>query len=115
MSKAQVSVLLCTCPDLKTGQAIAHTLLEERLVACINIVEGVRSLYRWQGQICDDSECLLIMKTTENTVEKLTNRIPAIHPYDVPEVLALDTSSGHIPYLDWVVSSVEPESNTVSN
>jgi periplasmic divalent cation tolerance protein len=55
------------------------------------------------------------MKTTENTVEKLTNRIPAIHPYDVPEVLALDTSSGHIPYLDWVVSSVEPESNTVSN
>ena len=115
MTKAQVSVLLCTCPDLKTGQAIAHTLLEERLVACVNIIEGVRSLYRWQGQICDDSEHLLIMKTTKNTVKKLTSRIAAIHPYDVPEVLAITTSSGHAPYLDWVVSSVDPESSTASN
>ena len=104
----QVTVLLCTCPNADAGRTLAATLLDEKLIACANIIDGVRSLYRWGGKLCDDTECLLIIKTIPAHVHRLTERIATLHPYDVPEVLALSTVDGHVPYLDWVAASVSP-------
>ena len=115
MTPADVSVVLCTCPTVAAGHALAHTLLEERLVACVNMVDGVRSIYRWDGAICEDNEVLLVIKTTTDKLSELTTRIANIHPYDVPEVLALPTIAGHSPYLDWVAASVATPDNIADN
>jgi periplasmic divalent cation tolerance protein len=98
-----VRVVLCTVPSEEVGVQIAQTLLSERLVACVNILPGVRSLYRYKGKLEDDRELLLLMKTTEDRLTALTRRVPELHPYEVCEVLTLDVAGGHPPYLDWVL------------
>jgi len=100
-----VRVLLCTAPPGE-AEAVARALLETRLVACVNIVPGVRSLYRWEGRIADDAEALLVMKTTESHVAAVIEAVHNVHPYDVPEVLALAVDAGSPPYLDWVRRSI---------
>jgi periplasmic divalent cation tolerance protein len=97
-------VVLCSVPSEEVGVQIAQTLLAERLVACVNILPGVRSLYRYKGKLEDDRELLLVMKSTEDRIEALTRRVPQLHPYEVCEVIALEVDSGHQPYLDWVIS-----------
>jgi periplasmic divalent cation tolerance protein len=101
-----VVVVLCTLPPGDAASAIAQTLVEERLAACVNLVPGVRSIYRWQGAICDEPEQLAIIKTTADGVAALKARLVALHPYDVPEVLALPVADGHLPYLGWIRQSV---------
>ena len=96
-----ICVVYCTVPPGESAR-IAHELLERRLVACVNIT-AVRSLYRWKGQICDDAEDLLIMKTAARLVPDLIEKIRAIHPYDVPEVIAIPVTQGYPGYLDWVI------------
>ena len=83
---------------------VARCLVEERLVACVNIVPAVRSIYSWQGKIEDDSEALMLMKTTAETVGQLTGRLRELHPYDVPEIISvtLNSDEGNPDYLDWV-------------
>ena len=81
---------------------IARELLERRLVACVNITP-VRSLYQWEGGICDDAEDLLIIKTRTMLVDDLIVAIKAIHPYEIPEVIVLPVINGHQDYLDWVM------------
>ncbi len=100
-----VRVVLCTVPSEEVGVQIAQTLLNEHLVACVNIVPGVRSLYRYKGKLEDDRELLLVMKTTEDRLATLTRRVPELHPYEVCEVIALEVSAGHAPYLSWVLDS----------
>lgn len=97
-----VVVVLVTAPDADTAARLAHTLVEESLAACGNLVPGVRSIYRWQGAVHDDAEVLLVLKTRADRVEALRARLVALHPYEVPEVLALPVLDGHGPYLDWV-------------
>ena len=97
-----LSVCLCTCPDEKIGQSLAQTLVAERLAACVNILPGVVSVYRWQAAIETDNEVLLIIKTTQNLVDALAVRIEALHPYDVPEVICHPITAGNKNYLDWV-------------
>jgi periplasmic divalent cation tolerance protein len=105
-SSESVAVVLSTAPDTEVAQRIGTALVEERLVACANILNGVTSIYRWKGSVQKEHEVLMILKTTARGVEALRRRIVDLHPYDVPEVVALDVRDGHPPYLDWVVSAV---------
>jgi periplasmic divalent cation tolerance protein len=98
-------VVLCTVPDVERGAAIGHSLVAERLAACVNVVPAVRSIYRWEGKVCDDKEALLVIKTTRERLDALAERISALHPYEVPELLALEVRSGSKPYLSWLVES----------
>jgi len=100
--QAHARVVLCSVPNEAAGEAIARALLEERLAACVNMLPGVRSLYRWQGKIEDDRELLLVIKTASDRYSELEQRIRALHPYQVCEVLALDVAEGSQPYLDWL-------------
>lgn len=99
-----MSVLIahCSCPDPETGARIAHTLVEERLAACVQMIPGVVSTYRWEGAVNVDTETLLLIKTTRARIDALKARLPALHPYEVPELLILDVADGLPPYLDWV-------------
>lgn len=101
-----VVVLLSTLPPDDAGAAIARALVDEGLAACVNLVPGVRSIYRWQGAIHDDAEVLAIIKTTAATAAALVTRLCALHPYQVPEAIVVATAGGHQPYLDWVAGSI---------
>lgn len=98
-----VGVVLVTAPDAETGARIARALLEDHLIACANLLPQVRSLYRWEGRVEDDPEVLLVLKTGRERVEALTERVRELHPYDVPEVIALPVTAGSAPYLKWVL------------
>ena len=98
-------ILLCNCPaEGEVAERIARALVEERLAACVNLVPGVRSIYRWEGRVVDDREVTLLVKTSEARVDDVRRRILALHPYAVPEVLALpvDVHGSHPDYVDWV-------------
>lgn len=95
-------VVLCTCPDEAAALEIAKALLAQRLAACVNRVPGVRSMYLWDGQLHDDAEVLLVIKTRKDLFPALEAAIRARHPYEVPEIIGLPVSSGAAPYLDWV-------------
>ena len=103
---ADVRVALVTAPDAGTAETLVHTLVEEGVVACGNIVPGVVSIYRWQGQVERAGEVLVVLKTTAAAVPRLLEQVPALHPYEVPEVLVLPVAAGHEPYLAWVAASV---------
>lgn len=102
MSDSTHVVALCTVPNAEEGARIAKHLVEEKHVACVNIVDGLRSIYVWQGEVCDDAEALLVMKTRSELFEGLSDRVAELHPYDVPEVIALPIEAGHAPYLAWI-------------
>ena len=99
-------VVLVTAPGEDVAAGLARALVEERLAACGNIVPGLRSIYRWEGKVCDEAEVLLILKTTADRFDSLRARVVELHPYDVPEVLRLDVQDGHAPYLDWLRGGV---------
>jgi periplasmic divalent cation tolerance protein len=101
-------VLLVTAPSADAAATIARTLVEDGLCACGNVVPGVRSIYRWEGKIQEDAEALLVLKTERGRVEEIKARLPAIHPYQVPELLVLPVEDGLGPYLEWVAASVRP-------
>jgi periplasmic divalent cation tolerance protein len=102
-------VVLCTCPP-EAADGIAKTLVSAHLAACVNIVPLVRSIYRWKGELCDDAESLLIIKTQADRVADLTVRLLDCHPYDVPEVIALpiEHGEGNPRYLEWLVAQTTP-------
>jgi len=101
-----LALVLTTAPDMVVAESLASRIVEERLAACVNLVPGVTSIFRWQDSIERDSEVLLLVKTTAEAVAALRDRIVALHPYDVPEVVALSASGGHAPYLEWVRGQV---------
>jgi periplasmic divalent cation tolerance protein len=101
-----VRVLLMTVPTAETAEDIVSTLVAERLIACGNITTPVSSIYRWADTTERAAEVLVIMKTTDAMLATLTQRIASLHPYDVPEILALPVVHGHDPYLTWVRDSV---------
>ena len=101
-----VVVVLTTLGGDEDAAAIARTLVEERLAACVNVVPGVTSIYRWKGSIEQDEEQLLLIKTTADLVESLKVRLHQIHPYEMPEFLVMPVSGGSDAYLRWVDESV---------
>ena len=99
-------IALTTVASREEGERLAATLVEERLAACVNVIGGVASLYRWEGRVERDEEVLLLMKTTAPGVERLKGRVLELHPYDTPEFLAFEAGAGAAGYLGWVVDSV---------
>lgn len=93
-----------TAPNEENAAAIARTLVEEKWIACANLVPQVRSIYRWEDQVCDEREVLVVMKTAAD-FEQLKARVVSMHPYTVPELLKLEVVEGHTPYLDWVMGA----------
>ena len=101
-----VRLVLITVPDELTAKRIARSLVEERLAACVNVVPGLLSVYRWEGRVHEDHELLLLAKTKDEALERLTARVRALHPYSTPEVIALPVERGLDHYLSWVEESV---------
>ena len=100
----EVRVVLVTAPDAETGARIARALVEERLIACANLLPGIRSIYRWEGQVADEAEVLLVLKTRASCCAAVAARVKALHPYALPEVVALPVVDGSEAYLDWVLA-----------
>ncbi len=94
-------VVLVTAPDLETGRRLALGLVEQRLAACVNLVEGVTSIYRWQSAVEEAAECLLVIKTTRFQLRELEGWILAEHPYETPECIAIKPAAVAAGYLAW--------------
>ena len=101
-------VVLVTCPTRTAAKRIAEALIERRLAACVNLVPAVESVFRWQGKTQRCRETLLVVKTAVARFSSLKRAILALHPYQVPEIIALPVAAGHGPYLDWVARSSSP-------
>jgi periplasmic divalent cation tolerance protein len=95
-------VVFCSCPDEAVAGRIAASLVGERLAACVTRTAAMRSTYSWQGQVCDAPEVLLTIKTQAGRYPELEARIRALHPYELPEIMAVPVVAGSIGYLDWV-------------
>jgi len=100
-------VVLVTAPSADKAAALARALVEEKLAACVNVLGGVRSIYRWEGQVQDEPEALLLIKTRGELFERLRARVVALHEYSCPEIIALPIAQGHAPYLAWLDGAVE--------
>lgn len=104
-----VIIVLSTCRDETSAASIAATLVSEGLAACVNRIGGLRSTYVWDGRLHDEAEILLIMKTTAARLAALEARLKDLHPYELPELVALPVTGGNERYLDWVRSAVRGE------
>jgi periplasmic divalent cation tolerance protein len=104
-----VFLILSTCPDTDTAQRLARTLVDERLAACVNVLPGVGSTYRWQGRVEQADEVQLLAKTSADRRDALMARLAELHPYELPEILAVETAAGLPAYLDWVATETRPD------
>ncbi len=104
---SKVSVVLMTAPDETVAATIAGTVVEEKLAACGNLIPRIRSIYRWQGELCDDSEVMVVFKTTDAVFEALKHRLVELHPYECPEIIEIDVKGGNADYLSWVIAQTE--------
>jgi periplasmic divalent cation tolerance protein len=102
-------VVLVTAPSAEAAMTIGRALVDERLAACVNVVPGLTSIYRWQGRREEASECLLVIKTDASRYAALERRVLELHPYSVPEVLALPVDAGAPAYMEWLRESVTVE------
>ncbi|MBI3621378.1 MAG: divalent-cation tolerance protein CutA [Nitrospirae bacterium] len=98
-------VVLVTAPPGELARAIARRLVDARLAACVNIVTSVESIYRWEGQRCEEAEWLLVIKTRRPLFDRVASEVKALHNYAIPEIIALPIVSGSKDYLRWVVES----------
>ena len=112
MTDVAALVVLSTFPDAAQAAEVARVLVDEQLAACVNLVPAIRSIYRWQGAVHDDAEALAIIKTTAARYPALAARLAALHPYEVPEIIALPLADGHPPYLAWLVAQTQPPGPT---
>jgi periplasmic divalent cation tolerance protein len=101
-------VVLTTAGSQDQAVRIAEALVEERLAACVNILPGLRSIYRWKGKLWDDEEILLLIKTRAAALEQVRERVRALHSYELPEILALPVTAGDADVLEWIQRGVAP-------
>jgi len=106
VSTSSVSIVLTTIGADADAATLAKTLVEERLAACVNVVPGITSIYRWQGSVSQDREQQLIIKTATASLKALEARLRQLHPYDLPEFIVVHASGGSDAYLNWVIESV---------
>lgn len=97
-------VVLSTAGSPEQADLLARELVTRGLAACVNVVPGIRSTYRWQGKICQDGELLLVIKTLEGQFERVREAIRELHSYDLPEVIALPVRQGDPSYLEWIAA-----------
>lgn len=109
-----MKLVLSTCGP-EEAPTLARQLVQERLAACCNMLGQVESVYWWQGELTQDSETLLVFKTTDDRLDALMHRLAEIHPYDVPEILAFDAIAGFDPYLEWIEHETRVELTPPSN
>jgi periplasmic divalent cation tolerance protein len=102
------NIVFMTAGSRQEAVKIVRSLLEDKLIACGNIVENVSSIFWWQGKIEEEKEVLAIMKSHEGLFKKLSERVAELHSYDVPEVLALPIVDGSPSYLEWLMGCLEP-------
>ena len=101
-SNPQARMVVTTAADAEEANRLGRMLVEEHLAACVTLVPTVRSIYWWQGEIESADECLMLLKTTEDRLEKLEARLRELHSYDTPEFLVLPIEAGSKAYLDWM-------------
>ncbi len=104
-----ILVVLCTCPDDAVAKNLASGLVHRRLAACVNVLPGIRSIYRWQGRVEEGGEVLMVIKAPEATYPALERWLQEQHPYDVPEIIALPVERGLPGYLEGVVQETNDE------
>ncbi len=95
-------VIYITTGSINEAKTIGRVLVEEKLVACSNIISPIRSIYSWQGKICDDKEAMMILKTKKKLFKQIVKRVEKLHSYDVPEIIAMPIIEGSSKYLSWI-------------
>lgn len=106
MTPDEVLTVFCSCSGIEEAEKIARALVERRLAACVNIISGVQSLYRWQGNVETAVECLMLVKTSRSRFDAIRDSIRQLHSYEVPEILAIPVTNGSQAYIDWIAESV---------
>ncbi len=99
-------VVLMSCPTRRQAVTLAKALVARRLAACVNVIPNCRSWFWWDGKVQRASEVLLLVKTSQRCFPRLQRLVPTLHPYDVPEILALPVAQGHPPYVQWLLDSL---------
>ena len=105
--QSELQLALCTVPDRETADAIATALVNGRLAACVNIIPGLTSVYRWEGKTETAAELLLLIKTSGNNWQALEKTIVGMHPYELPEIITVPLAGGLPAYLDWVAGAMD--------
>lgn len=108
MKTTACQLVLTTCPNRRAADRIARALVGERLAACVNIVPVARSVYRWRGRVESAREFLLVIKSLKRAYARLEKRLRALHPYELPEVIAVPIADGSRPYLAWIANPDKP-------
>lgn len=106
-----VFLILSTCPDADTAQRLARILVEERLAACVSLLPGGVSTYRWQGRVEQATKVQLLAKTPADRRDTLMARLAELHPYELPEILAVETAASLPAYLDWVTAETRTDAS----
>lgn len=106
LTKSEIIIVFVTVPGLREGSRISRAILKSRLAACVNVIPGVQSMYQWEGKIVRDKEAMLVMKTTRLRYRELEQKIKKLHPYEVPEVIAIPLICGSSQYIEWVTREV---------
>ena len=101
-------VIFCTVSPKEEAKNIAKAIIEKKLAACANIIEGITSIYEWEGEICTEEECLMIIKTKKKIFSRIKEEIVSLHPYEVPEIISLPITEGLESYLSWVDKNTNP-------
>lgn len=107
MTVSQYQMILCTCPNEDVARYIATGLVKEKLAACVNMIAGVTSVYMWQNEINQDREVQLLIKSQAHLFDDLVQYIEQKHPYDVPEVIAVNIQQGNNAYLNWINETLQ--------
>lgn len=97
-------LILCTCPDAETADKLARVLINQKLAACVNILPGVRSVYEWQGEVETAQEHLLLIKSHQDRYAAIEAALQSLHPYQLPEIIAVAIERGSLDYLKWIDS-----------
>jgi periplasmic divalent cation tolerance protein len=113
LTPADFVVVMVTVPDEETSSRLAHALVGEQLAACVNVLPGVRSVYVWEGEICNEGELLCLIKTRRELFPSVRDRVVDLHPYQVPEIVALPLVEGSEPYLTWLRENTRPSTRII--
>lgn len=105
----KLNLVYMTAGSKAEAKKIGQTLVESRLAACVNIIDNMNSIYRWEGQLQDDQETVMIAKTTEARVPELIEKVKSVHSYDCPCIVCIPIENGNRAFLDWIVSEVNPD------
>ncbi|MBU1221212.1 divalent-cation tolerance protein CutA [Myxococcota bacterium] len=97
-----------TVPDIETAEKISRELVSQRLAACVNIISGIKSIYMWEGKLCDDSETLLLVKSAFCNIDSIEKYVTSVHPYELPEIIFTEIDGGSLPYIKWLLKSSIP-------